>query len=120
MSNQSESLHLQPAEAKATDAKATDAEATAGQTPAADSGFELEIAGHLVEALNLEVAPAEIDPEERLYDGSLGLDSIDILEIALTISKKYGLQLRADDENNHEIFATLRTLAAHVQANRQA
>lgn len=110
MSNQSESLHLQPAEAQATE----------GQAPAADSAFELEIAGHLVEALNLEVAPAEIDPEERLYDGSLGLDSIDILEIALTISKKYGLQLRADDENNHEIFATLRTLAAHVQANRQA
>ena len=104
MSNQSESLHLQPAD---------------GPSGDTSSEFELEIAGHLVEALNLEVAPAEIDPEERLYDGSLGLDSIDILEIALTISKKYGLQLRADDENNHQIFATLRTLAAHVQANRQ-
>lgn len=115
MSNQSESLHLQPAESPTTDSPTT-----GDQTCAAGSEFELEIAGHLVEALNLEVAAAEIDPEERLYDGSLGLDSIDILEIALTISKKYGLQLRADDENNHEIFATLRTLAAHVQANRQA
>ena len=105
MSNQSESLHLQPA---------TPSSSAAGRE------FELEIAEHLVQALNLEVEATEIDPEEPLYDGSLGLDSIDILEIALTISKKYGLQLRADDENNHAIFATLRTLAAHVQANRQA
>ncbi len=105
MSNQSESLHLQPVDSASS---------------AATRDFELEIAAHLVEALNLEVSAEEIDPEDPLYDGALGLDSIDILEIALTISKKYGLQLRADDENNHEIFATLRTLAAHVQANRQA
>ncbi len=104
MSNQSESLHLQPAPADG--------------GPAA-SEFELEIAAHLIEALNLEVTPEEIDPQDPLYDGSLGLDSIDILEIALTISKKYGLQLRADDQNNHQIFASLRTLAAYVQANRQ-
>lgn len=112
MSNQSESIHLQP-----------DAPAGTITTPpvaaAADSAFELEIAEHLVEALNLEVAATDIDPTEPLYDGSLGLDSIDILEIALTISKKYGLQLRADDADNHKIFATLRTLAAHVQAHRQ-
>lgn len=104
MSNQSDSLHLQP-------------DASSGS--AASSEFELEIAAHLVEALNLEVAAADIDPVEPLYDGSLGLDSIDILEIALTISKKYGLQLRADDENNQQIFATLRTLSAHVEAHRQ-
>ncbi|MGH1360068.1 MAG: phosphopantetheine-binding protein [Burkholderiaceae bacterium] len=104
MSNQSESLHLHPAPA---------------DSGTSASEFELEIAAHLIEALNLEVSPEEIDPQEALYDGSLGLDSIDILEIALTISKKYGLQLRADDQNNHQIFATMRTLAAHVQANRQ-
>lgn len=107
MSNQSDSLHLQSAPAIS----------SPGGTE--KSAFELEIAAHLVEALNLEVGPEEIDPQEALYDGSLGLDSIDILEIALTISKKYGLQLRADDEGNHQIFATLRTLATHVQANRQ-
>lgn len=105
MSNQSESLHLQPAESA---------------FPAAPAEFEREIAAHLVEALNLDVGADEINPEDPLYDGPLGLDSIDILEIALTISKKYGLQLRADDENNHKIFASLRTLAGYVQANRQA
>ncbi len=105
MSNQSDTLHLQ----------AADGAGANGLT-----AFELEIAAHLVEALNLEVAASEIDPVEPLYDGSLGLDSIDILEIALTISKRYGLQLRADDSDNHKIFATLRTLAAHVEAHRQA
>ncbi|MBS1138179.1 MAG: acyl carrier protein [Proteobacteria bacterium] len=68
--------------------------------------------------LNLEVAPADIDPQAPLYGEGLGLDSIDILEIALAVSKTYGLQLRADDENNTRIFKSLSSLSEHVQRNR--
>lgn len=80
--------------------------------------IEAEVAKLIVEALNLEVAPAEIDPEAPLFGEGLGLDSIDALEIALAISKRYGFQLRSDDERNHRIFASLRALAAHVEKNR--
>ena len=80
--------------------------------------IEAEVAKVIVEALNLEVAPAEIDPEAPLFGEGLGLDSIDALEIALAISKRYGFQLRSDDERNHRIFASLRALAAHVEKNR--
>lgn len=80
--------------------------------------IEAEVAKLIVEALNLEVAPAEIDPEAPLFGEGLGLDSIDALEIALAISKRYGFQLRSDDERNHKIFASLRALAAHVEKNR--
>ncbi|MBS7458747.1 phosphopantetheine-binding protein [Coralloluteibacterium stylophorae] len=84
------------------------------QTPA-----ESELATVLVEALNLEdVAPAEIDPEAPLFGEGLGLDSIDALELALAISKRYGFQLRSDSDENRRIFASLRTLSAHVEANR--
>ena len=42
----------------------------------------------------------------------------DILEIALVVSKQYGLQLRAGDEENHAIFASLRSLSDHIAAQR--
>lgn len=85
-----------------------------------DDALIAEVAQLLVTALNLEVPPQEIDPDAPLYGDGLGLDSIDILEVALAVSKKYGFQLRADDENNESIYSSLRSLAAHVAAHRTA
>lgn len=82
------------------------------------SAFEQELAALMVQALNLEVAPSEIDPTVQLYGDGLGLDSIDILELALEVSQRYGMDLRSDDENNVRIFQSLRSLAAHISANR--
>jgi acyl carrier protein len=79
---------------------------------------EREVAELLVAALNLEVSPAEIDAAAPLYGEGLGLDSIDILELALEISRKYGFELRSDDDNNVRIFGSLRSLTAHVNAHR--
>lgn len=79
---------------------------------------ERELAELIVAALNLEIAAGEIDPTAPLYREGLGLDSIDILEIALTISKRYGLQLRTDDGDNARIFSSLRNLNEHVQQQR--
>lgn len=79
---------------------------------------ELELARAVVSALNLDVLPEEIDPEAPLYGKGLGLDSIDMLEIALVISRKYGFQLRSDDENNMLIFSSLRSLSRYVHAHR--
>ncbi|MFO1276788.1 phosphopantetheine-binding protein [Sphaerotilus uruguayifluvii] len=86
----------------------------------ADNTLRLEVAALLVEALNLEMAPEEIDPQAPLYGDGLGLDSIDILEVALVVSKRYGFQLRSDDENNVRIFASLASLADHIAAHRTA
>jgi acyl carrier protein len=77
-----------------------------------------EVAGLIVQALNLEVAPAEIAPDQPLYGEGLGLDSIDILEIALVVSKHYGVQLRADSEENGRIFGSLRQLVDYITAHR--
>jgi len=80
---------------------------------------ERELAELLVESLNLEdVDPASIDPEAALFNDGLGLDSIDALELALAIGKRYGFQLRSDNDDNRRIFASLRALSAHVQAHR--
>jgi acyl carrier protein len=82
------------------------------------TALETELAVLLVESLNLEIAPSEIVPSAPLYGEGLGLDSIDILEVALEVSRKYGFQLRSDDERNQQIFQSLRSLAAHVAQNR--
>lgn len=94
----------------------TAAQAVGGTTDAAPE--ELELAKLMVTALNLEVSPAQIDPVAPLYGEGLGLDSIDILELALAISKAYGVKLRSDDENNMKIFSSLRNLSSHIQAQR--
>lgn len=95
---------------------------TAATEVAPDSSLvrpeELDLAQLIVATLNLEVAAAEIDPAAPLYREGLGLDSIDVLELALAISKTYGLQLRSDDENNLKIFSSLRNLNRHIQQHR--
>jgi acyl carrier protein len=82
---------------------------------------ERELADLLVESLNLEdVEAGAIDPEAPLFNTGLGLDSIDALELALAISKKYGFQLRSDNDENRRIFASLRALSAHVETSKAA
>ena len=77
-----------------------------------------EVAALIVEALNLEVAAADIDPDVSLFGEGLDLDSIDVLELALVVSKKYGFQMQADDPNNETIFSSLRALTAHIANQR--
>ena len=84
----------------------------------ADTSLLPEVGTLLVESLNLEIAPDAIDPDAPLYGEGLGLDSIDILEIAVAISKKYGFKLRSDDPDNDRIFASLRALASHIAEKR--
>jgi len=97
--------------------------ARAGErTPAASAPnsaqLEAEVAVLIVDALNLEIAPDAIDRVAPLYGDGLGLDSIDILEVALEVSKSYGFQLRADNEDNVRIFGSLASLAAHIAQHR--
>ena len=64
------------------------------------------------------MSAAQIDPEAPLYGDGLGLDSIDILEIALIVSKQYGIALRADDQENEHIFGSLRRLVEYITEHR--
>ena len=80
--------------------------------------LEAELAQLFVEALNLEVKAGEIDPDGSLFGEGLGLDSIDILEIALEVSKRYGFQLRADNDDNVRIFRSLASLTDHIAAQK--
>jgi acyl carrier protein len=83
------------------------------------SPLELDVARLIVETLNLEdVAAEEIEPEAPLFGEGLGLDSIDALELSLMVSKTYGIQMRSDDPDNLNTFASLRSLTRHIEAHR--
>ncbi len=73
----------------------------------------------IVEALMLEdVEPSEIEDEAPLFGSGLGLDSIDALELAIAIDKKFGVKIEAEDERNKQIFRSVASLAAHVAEHK--
>ena len=90
------------------------------QTPntISDAKLQREVAELMIESLNLEVSADKILPDAPLYGDGLGLDSIDVLEIALVVSKRYGVTLKADSADNQRIFSSLRSLADYIAANR--
>lgn len=86
--------------------------------PSADPALLQELAALVATELNLDVAPGDIAPDAALYGEGLGLDSIDILELALVVSRRYGVRLRSDHQDNAVIFASLSHLARFIAQNR--
>lgn len=80
-----------------------------------------ELASLIVESLSLQdVKPEEIDPDKPLFNEGLGLDSVDALELAMAIHKRYGVQIQADDPNVRDTFRSIRNLATFVEEARKA
>ena len=91
----------------------------AGSEKSSSGGeLEREIALLITQALNLDIPAADIDPEAPLYRDGLGLDSIDILEVSLVVSKRYGVEIKANSEDNQNTFRSLRGLAQFVAEHR--
>jgi acyl carrier protein len=83
--------------------------------------LEAELKKLIVEALMLEdVVPEEIESEAPLFIEGLGLDSIDALELGMLLEERYGVKLAEDPDENRAIFASVRSMAKHVFANRSA
>ncbi|MEP7311862.1 MAG: phosphopantetheine-binding protein [Pseudomonadota bacterium] len=87
-------------------------------SPAGAAALLPEVTALIVEALNFPTPAAQVDADAPLFGEGLGLDSIDILEIGLVVSRHYGIQLRADSEENEKVFRSLRHLAGYIAANR--
>ena len=87
-------------------------------TVSSSADLQREVAELMIECLNLEMSADQITPDAPLYGDGLGLDSIDVLEVALEVSKRYGLQLRADSEDNQHLFSSLRNLCDYIATHR--
>ena len=57
----------------------------------AKSPLEHQLARLIVDTLNLEIGPEEIVPDAPLFREGLGLDSIDALELAVSLEKTFGV-----------------------------
>jgi acyl carrier protein len=83
--------------------------------------LETELKRLIIDTLMLEdVTPAQIDSDAPLFVEGLGLDSIDALELALAVSRKYAVRIKADDERNRDVFRSVKSLAAFIQAETSA
>jgi acyl carrier protein len=83
------------------------------------SDLELEIKKLIINSLNLEdYQPEDIASEESLFADSLGLDSIDALELGVALQKKYGLELSNVTKTEGKHFYSVATLAKFVAENR--
>lgn len=73
---------------------------------------------HIIEVLNLEdLQPEDIDNDAPLFGEGLGLDSIDALELIVMMEKVYGIRVK-DPSAGKEIFKSVNTMAAFIEANR--
>ena len=77
--------------------------------------FERDIGKFILESINMDMDPGSIDPEAPLYSEGLGLDSIDILEISVALSKRFGITINSEEARSNNIFSSLRALSQYIQ-----
>ena len=76
------------------------------------------IRDRIIQHLNLEGRTVEsIADDMPLFDEGLGLDSIDVLELIVLMDKHYGVRI-ADPKQGRDVFQSVASMAAHIEANR--
>ncbi len=74
----------------------------------------------LISTLSLEdVTPESIDDAAPLFGTGLGLDSIDALELAVAVERRFGIAI-PDEEVAKKAFASIDALAAFITAAKAA
>lgn len=85
------------------------------------TALQQDIAQLIIDTLNLEdVTVEDIPPNLPLFGEGLGLDSVDALELALALQKRYDIRIASDSKDARQHFTTVATLAAFVQAQQNA
>jgi acyl carrier protein len=78
-----------------------------------------ELKAKVVAVLNLmDVKPTDIDADEPLVGGRLGIDSIDVLELVIMMEKDYHLSID-NKELGARVFGSLRSMAQYIQENNK-
>jgi len=76
-----------------------------------------ELKFKIVDILNLQdVNPDDIDPDEQLVGGRLGIDSIDVLEMVMMIEQDYSIVID-NKELGAQVFASLNTLTEYIHSH---
>ena len=75
---------------------------------------EAQIKKMIVRVLGLQIEPADIEDDEMLFGGGLGLDSMATLEIVAGLEENFGIEV-TDEELRVELFDSVKTLADYVR-----
>ncbi|MGZ8898809.1 MAG: acyl carrier protein [Limisphaerales bacterium] len=79
-----------------------------------------EIKKMLVENCMLQIPAEEISDEQALFGpGSLGLDSVDALQLVVALDKNYGLKV-PDPDAAKSILYSINSMADAVQKKQQS
>ncbi len=79
-----------------------------------------ELKALIVKELNLEgKSPSDIDDAAPLFGAGLGLDSLDALQLAMSVEERFGVRVPEGDEAR-KIFASVNALADHIHQARSA
>ena len=71
----------------------------------------------IVDVLRLnDVSPDDLADDEPLFGGKLQLDSIDALELVVSLEKEFGLKI-ATSEESKQALQSIATLAAHIRTH---
>jgi acyl carrier protein len=83
------------------------------------ASLEQQIKERLVETLGLKISADQIEDTTPLFAEGLGLDSVDVLEIAAMLANDFGAEVTAADSGRYrEIFASVHSLAEFVRERR--
>jgi len=83
------------------------------------ASLEQQIKERLVETLGLKISADQIGDTTPLFAEGLGLDSVDVLEIAAMLANDFGAEVTAADSGRYrEIFASVHSLAEFVRERR--
>lgn len=88
-------------------------------TPSRDQLVQ-ELKELIVSALNLDdIDPDEIEADQPLFGAGLDLDSIDALELVVSLEKQYGIKIGSSEESK-EALASVNALADTIIAKSAA
>lgn len=83
-----------------------------------NESLKLEFKEHLISYLNLlDTTPDQINDDEPLFGGDLGLDSIDSVELIVLLDREYGIKIKNPQEGR-QILVDVNTIVAYIEANR--
>jgi acyl carrier protein len=78
-----------------------------------------ELKTEIIETLGLtDVSTSDIDENEQLIGGSLGIDSIDTLELIIMMEKKYGVKVH-NVSVGREVFKSVASMAKYISENKK-
>lgn len=70
----------------------------------------------IVKAVKLKIPPEDIENSKPLFEGGLGLDSIDALELVIAIEKEFGVRI-PDSTIGKKVLISVDTIVAYIKEN---